>query len=210
MEDQLDRSSNGKNKFFLAPIRPYMIQLFTVYGIPIDPSKFILTILLTVQQFNNSLYHRLGHSKHIFVLLHKIQEFNHFFATQTIVALLGIVSNIVCTCIISVIGKRILWLISMAGTSLSCLALGEFCDESLWIFLIVQSKHFDLKEHTPTILYRPNGAHSTNMNRLQSKEISTTFRWFYFSHWHFSTTLALVRFHGFCWVKCFHSSKYLE
>lgn len=68
------------------------------------------------------------------ILTLKFNKLNWVFAkmrtAQTIVALLGILSNIVCTCIISVIGKRILWLVSMAGASLSCLALGEFW----WIF----------------------------------------------------------------------------
>ncbi|XP_037050613.1 facilitated trehalose transporter Tret1-like isoform X2 [Bradysia coprophila] len=68
-----------------APIRPYMVQLFTVYGIPMDVN----------------------------------------WATS-VVALLGLLANIVCTCIIKVTGKRKLWLVSMAGTLLSCLGLGTY------------------------------------------------------------------------------------
>lgn len=45
--------------------------------------------------------------------------------SQSVVALLGLLANIICTCIIKVTGKRKLWLVSMTGSCLSCFGLGE-------------------------------------------------------------------------------------
>lgn len=71
-------------------IRPYMVQIFEAYGLPIDPN----------------------------------------WAT-VIVGLMGLLANIVCMCVVKVIGKRKLYFFSLTGAAASCFALSFYAHQKL-------------------------------------------------------------------------------
>lgn len=88
----------------MTSIRPYMVQIFKAYAMPIDANWATVRTIVDIRLF-----------KDLNISLH-----------QVVVGVMGLLANIVCMSVVKVFGKRRLYFVSLTGTALCCFSLGNF------------------------------------------------------------------------------------